>query len=170
MAQWLDFQSKVYLSWESWGPWSESCSATCGDAGIRIRSRECPDNVVAGNSGQCRGEGTEKRKCNRFDCEPYAKSCAEWKVRGLENSTRAQIDPTTMNEPAFVYCDLTSMDGTAVTIIGDQNLHLLVTLGECSVFAGYTGRIRRNERVRHSAAMDNRTESHPDCNPSFCPD
>ncbi len=44
-------------------------------------------------------------------------SCSQWKERGLYENRDVQIDPRQVGSLTWVFCDMDSMDGKAVTVL-----------------------------------------------------
>ena len=44
-------------------------------------------------------------------------SCSQWKERGLLENRDVQIDPRQVESLTWVFCDMESMDGQAVTVL-----------------------------------------------------
>ena len=55
---------------------------------------------------------------NDSGCILVARTCMEWLDRGLEDNAHVQIDPTLNNQPFVVRCNLTAMNGTGVSEVG----------------------------------------------------
>ncbi|RUS87810.1 hypothetical protein EGW08_004409 [Elysia chlorotica] len=106
-----------------WYPWTEwtRCTATCG-GGTKYRERECDTQSYGNLTAPCEGPANETVPCHTFDCLPLARTCSELGVRGLSESTMADIDVDgpgiTTLEPVLVYCDMEAEDGAGVTIVG----------------------------------------------------
>ncbi|CAG2185606.1 unnamed protein product [Mytilus edulis] len=49
--------------WGSWGPWSGSCSVTCGK-GVLFRNRTCDDPAPLYNGKNCIGSGQDSKPCD----------------------------------------------------------------------------------------------------------
>ena len=49
--------------WSSWSDWS-GCSVTCGDQGVRIRTRRCDSPAPQYGGRQCRGQQTQEDTCS----------------------------------------------------------------------------------------------------------
>uniref|UniRef100_A0A915MQQ4 Uncharacterized protein n=1 Tax=Meloidogyne javanica TaxID=6303 RepID=A0A915MQQ4_MELJA len=57
----IDTKTMSNGQWGQWTIWS-SCTASCGDLGVQIRSRTCNIN------NRCEGEPTQNQPCNRHVC------------------------------------------------------------------------------------------------------
>ncbi|XP_048245093.1 uncharacterized protein LOC124148984 [Haliotis rufescens] len=53
--------------WSGWSLWSD-CSATCGQTGLRSRSRHCDSPAPQHGGLDCKGETTQAEPCNRLQC------------------------------------------------------------------------------------------------------
>ncbi|KAL5016463.1 hypothetical protein ScPMuIL_006052 [Solemya velum] len=102
----------IWLEWTSWS----HCTLTCG-SGQRHRSRECNMTAYGDLTVDCEGAAYEDATCHDFLCEPYAATCTEWGIRGLYESTEADIQVDEWTPPGKVYCDMESHDGIGVTVI-----------------------------------------------------
>ena len=54
-------------SWSEWGDWS-SCSLTCGEGGIKKRTRTCTNPPPANGGLDCAGSAEETSECNVRAC------------------------------------------------------------------------------------------------------
>ena len=65
----------------------------------------------------CNGINKLTEHCHQFACRPVARTCTEWKKRGLIDSVYAQISPS-RQVTVKVFCDMKTPDGT--TVIGNK--------------------------------------------------
>ncbi|GFN97240.1 sco-spondin [Plakobranchus ocellatus] len=106
-----------------WFPWSNwtRCTVTCG-GGTKYRERVCDTQSYGNLTAPCEGPANETVACHTFDCLPLARTCSELGLRGLSESTIADIDldgpGITTLEPVQVYCDMVAEDGVGVTVVG----------------------------------------------------
>uniref|UniRef100_H2YA65 F5/8 type C domain-containing protein n=1 Tax=Ciona savignyi TaxID=51511 RepID=H2YA65_CIOSA len=66
-------------AWSAWKPWSV-CSASCGNSGVRARSRDCYDDSIGDivtDSSCGQGAATEIETCGRGPC-PVWSSWGRW--------------------------------------------------------------------------------------------
>ncbi|CAH1801011.1 unnamed protein product [Owenia fusiformis] len=54
-------------NWGEWGDWGE-CNKTCGDGGVRNRSRSCSDPSPEHGGDACPGSGVEHKTCTLPNC------------------------------------------------------------------------------------------------------
>jgi Thrombospondin type 1 domain. len=64
----------IYTVWSQWSDWSQ-CSKTCGEGGVRTRTRECPGEK-SHPSVTCGENRLEREHCNTHACSDHA--WAEW--------------------------------------------------------------------------------------------
>ncbi|GFS05116.1 SCO-spondin [Elysia marginata] len=111
-----------------WFPWTEwtSCTVTCG-GGTKYRERVCDTDSYGNLTDPCDGPANETVACHTFDCLPLARTCSELGVRGLTESTLADIDldgeGIASLEPVVVFCDMEAEDGAGVTVVGHDQEH-----------------------------------------------
>lgn len=67
----VDAKSMSNGQWGQWSIWS-SCTASCGDLGVQIRSRTCNIN------NRCEGEPTQNQPCNRHVCPTTPAGEPQW--------------------------------------------------------------------------------------------
>ncbi|KAK7491979.1 hypothetical protein BaRGS_00016825 [Batillaria attramentaria] len=133
--------------WLPWTPWSP-CSTTCG-GGQKERSRECDMTSYGDLTAPCEGDDHELADCHTFSCLPLARTCSEWKDKGLTASTVADVDPDGDDElePVEVYCDLEAEGGRGVTVIGhDSEARERVK--------GYEGAMEYDKEVTYNISID----------------
>ena len=59
-----------HCTYNSWGDWG-SCSKTCGEAGIKTRSRDVRWNATNGGAACVESDKKDSSSCNRGCCRKY---------------------------------------------------------------------------------------------------
>ena len=67
----------TYNSWGNWGP----CSETCGESGMKLRSREVRWNATNGGRACLESDQEDSSQCNRECCRKYI--CILDRIGGL---------------------------------------------------------------------------------------
>ncbi|XP_072033743.1 uncharacterized protein [Amphiura filiformis] len=166
--------------WNSWGPYSEFCSRTCG-GGTQTRYRTCND-PRPGDDFYCIGPSSESIQCNNEPCptdDAYWSTWSSWTLcsatcgsDGTLTRTRLCVDPLAFINSGRCDGDESEMRSCSAPPCPFQEWSRWSSWGGCSELCG--GGERGRSRYCYDAQIPNRCDGrsteYENCNVRNCDD